>query len=199
MNMDLVVATSNPGKFRELALGLKPLGWNLSSLLDYDITLPTESGASFEDNALLKATYTATKTQIPALADDSGLEVEALGGEPGIYSARFGGRESDIERNIYLLERLNSVPEARRGARFTAVLVLAYPDSRAEYYRGEAYGRILEEPVGEGGFGYDPLFFLPEVGRTFAQLEAREKEAYSHRGRALAALLRAYHAAAIGG
>jgi len=188
----VLVATSNAGKLRELQLGLKPLGWELLSLNERPLQLPPEEGATFEDNALLKAAYAAHRTQLPALADDSGLEVEALGGEPGVYSARYGNKGSDLERNLYLLERLKGVPPEARRARFVSVLALAYPDGEVELYRGEVEGYILEAPRGEKGFGYDPLFLVPETGKTFAEMEAEEKQAFSHRGRSLKALLEAH-------
>jgi len=190
--MQVVVATTNPGKFRELAQGLEPLGWTLRPLLDFAVEMPEETGATFEDNALLKAAYVAQRTGLPALADDSGLVVDALGGEPGVYSARYGGRTNDRDRNVYLLERLRGVPREKRTARFVAVLTLAYPDGHVESYRGEVEGLILEAPRGEGGFGYDPLFYLPEVGKTFAEMTPEEKARYSHRGRALEKLLEAW-------
>jgi XTP/dITP diphosphohydrolase len=191
--MELVLATANPGKFRELAEGLRPLGFALRSLLDFPgLRLPEETGATFEDNAFLKAAYTAKATGLPALADDSGLVVPALGGEPGVYSARYGGKATDRERNVYLLERMRHLSGEERKARFVAVLVLAFPDGHAELYRGEVEGYILEAPRGEGGFGYDPLFYLPEAGKTFAEMSPEEKARHSHRGRALSALLQAW-------
>jgi len=190
--MQVVVATTNPGKYRELVEGLAPLEWELRPLLDFPIELPTESGTTFEDNALIKAAYVAQKTALPALADDSGLVVDALGGEPGVYSARYGGRSSDRDRNVYLLEQMRDVPPKERGARFVTVLTLAYPDGHVESYRGEVEGVILEAPRGSGGFGYDPLFYLPEAGKTFAEMTPEEKARYSHRARALAALLEAW-------
>jgi len=190
--MQVVIATSNPGKYRELAQGLEPLGWELRPLPDFGVELPEETGTTFEDNALMKAATVAQKTRLPALADDSGLVVDALGGEPGIYSARYGGRSNDRDRNVYLLERLRGVPPEERTARFVAVLALAYPDGHVESYRGEVEGVILEAPRGEGGFGYDPLFYLPELERTFAELAPEEKARHSHRARALAKLLEAW-------
>lgn len=190
--MRLLVATNNPGKFRELREGLAPLGWELASLLDYTFKMPPEEGATFEDNAMIKAAFACRQTGLLTLADDSGLEVDALDGEPGVYSARFGGRKSDLERNIYLLERLKGVPSEKRTARFVAVLALAYPDGHLELYRGQTEGLILEAPRGENGFGYDPLFYVPEAGKTFAEMSLEEKARYSHRGKALEALLEAY-------
>lgn len=190
--MRLLIATTNPGKFKELKEGLAPLGWNLLSLLDFPFKMPPEEGSTFEDNAILKAAFAARHAGLPTLADDSGLEVEALGGEPGIYSARFGGKASDLERNVYLLEQLRNVPKGERKARFVAVLVIANPEGHMELYRGETEGEILEAPRGERGFGYDPLFWVPEVGKTFAEMLPEEKSAHSHRGKALRALVEAH-------
>ncbi len=190
--MRVLVATGNPGKLKELKDGLRPLGWALYSLEAFGLSLPEETGLTFEDNALLKAAYAAKHSGLVALADDSGLEVDALEGEPGVFSARYGGKKTDTERNLYLLERLRGVPEAARTARFVAVLVLAYPDGRVEVFRGETEGRILEAPRGSHGFGYDPLFYVPEAGKTFAEMRPEEKARYSHRGKALRALISAY-------
>jgi len=168
--MRVFLATTNPGKLRELAEGLKPLGWEFVTPKDLPYTPPSETGMTCEDNAMLKAAAAAKQTGLPSLADDSGLVVDALGGEPGVYSARFGGYETEAERNVYLLERLKGVPRDKRTARFVAVLVLAFPDGHMEMYRGETEGIILEAPRGEGGFGYDPLFYVPEAGKTFAEM-----------------------------
>ena len=188
--MRVLVASSNPGKFRELKDGLAPLGWQLLSLLDFPFKMPPEEGFTFEDNAVLKAAYASKFSGLPTIADDSGLEVEALGGEPGIYSARYGNKKSDIERNIYLLERLKTTPHPRK-AKFVAVVVVAFPEGYMEMYRGETTGEILEAPRGDWGFGYDPLFSLPDVGRTFAEMTQEEKAQHSHRGKALKALVEA--------
>ncbi|RIH88963.1 dITP/XTP pyrophosphatase [Calidithermus roseus] len=190
--MRLLVATNNPGKYRELREGLAPLGWELASLLDYTFKMPPEEGATFEDNAMLKAAFACRQTGLLTLADDSGLEVDALEGEPGVYSARFGGRKSDLERNIYLLERLKGVPADKRTARFVAVLAVAHPQGFMQLFRGVTEGLILEAPRGENGFGYDPLFFVPEAGKTFAEMSMEEKARHSHRGKALAELIEAY-------
>jgi len=190
--MRVLLATKNPGKLRELRKGLAPLGWELVTPEEYPIETPEELGMSFEDNALLKAAAAVQQTGLPALADDSGLEVDALDGEPGVHSARFGGFKRDVERNLYLLERLKGVPLEERTARFVSVLILAYPDGHLELYRGETRGLILEAPRGKLGFGYDPLFFVPEAGKTFAEMLPREKLEYSHRGKAIRALLKAW-------
>ncbi len=190
--MRVFLATTNPGKLSELKKGLRPLGWTFVTPGELPYTPPEETGMSFEDNAMLKAASAARQTGLPSLADDSGLEVDALGGEPGVYSARFGGHTRDLDRNLYLLERLKGVPLEERTARFVAVLVLAYPDGHLEVYRGETEGLILEAPRGHLGFGYDPLFYVPEAGRTFAEMLPGEKARYSHRGKALRALREAW-------
>ena len=192
--MRVVVATSNPGKVREMTEALAGLPWTLLPMNDPSLpamTLPEETGATYEENAALKACAVSLVTGLPALADDSGLEVEALGGAPGIFSARFGNLKSDLDRNLHLLEQLR--PHANRRARFVSVVLLAYPDGQVEAYRGEVAGKVLEGPRGQGGFGYDPLFLLPD-GRTMGELSVAEKRAVSHRGHALEAL-KAAHAA----
>ena len=186
MSERVVLATSNRGKVREFQEALSALGWTLEGLPD-GLQLPEETGSTYEENAALKAAFAAHALNLPALADDSGLEVEALAWEPGVYSARYGGKGSDRERNLLLLENLRGTPGPRR-ARFVSVIALAWPDGRLESYRGEVYGEILEGPRGSGGFGYDPLFLYPPLGRTFAELSVEEKRAVSHRGRALAAM-----------
>jgi XTP/dITP diphosphohydrolase len=182
----VVLATANAGKVAEFEEGLAGIGWTIEALPP-GIELPEETGSSYEENAALKAAFTAHALGLPALADDSGLEVEALAWEPGVYSARYGNRASDRERNLLLLENLRRMPHPRR-ARFVSVLALAWPDGRLRSYRGEVNGEILEGPRGSGGFGYDPLFYYPELDRTFAELTVEEKRAVSHRGRAIAAL-----------
>lgn len=184
----LVIATSNTGKVREFAQALTPLGWDCVGL--GGVTLPEETGTTYAENARLKAEAAARATGHPALADDSGIEVAALGGAPGVYSARYGNLNSDAERNAYLLAELGDHPDRR--AKFVSVLVLAYPDGRREEYRGEVAGELLGAPRGEGGFGYDPLFVPEGETRTLAELSVAEKQAVSHRGRAVAELLRAH-------
>ncbi|GGR98489.1 RdgB/HAM1 family non-canonical purine NTP pyrophosphatase [Deinococcus sedimenti] len=182
--MNVVVATSNTGKIREIEEALQGTGWALGPL--GNVPLPEETGATYEENAALKACAAALITGRPALADDSGIEVEALQGEPGVYSARYGNRDSDVERNVYLLEKLRG--EKNRRAKFVSVVILAYPDGHLETYRGELHGTLLEGPRGANGFGYDPLFVPDGDTRTLAELTVAEKRAISHRGRALAAL-----------
>lgn len=190
--MRVVIATSNPGKVAEIREALADLGWELMAINDFSlpaITLPEETGTTYEENAALKACAAALQSGLPALADDSGLEVAALNGDPGVFSARFGNLDTATERNVHLLEQLRGKTD--RAAKFVSVLLLAYPDGHLESYRGEVQGQILEGPRGQDGFGYDPLFQLPD-GRSMAELSVPEKRAVSHRGRALEALKAAH-------
>ncbi len=192
--MRVVIATGNEGKVAEIREALSGLGWELLALNDPSLpalTLPEETGTTYEENAALKACAVALIAGLPALADDSGLEVSALNGEPGVFSARFGNLDSAAGRNMHLLEKMRGKTD--RAAKFVSVLLLAYPDGHLESYRGEVQGSILEGPRGRDGFGYDPLFLLPD-GRSMAELSVPEKRAVSHRGRALEAL-KAAHAA----
>jgi XTP/dITP diphosphohydrolase len=182
----LVLATANPGKTRELRALVGEWGpIDVRSLADFPgVRLPEEDGATYADNAVLKARAVATATGLPALADDSGLEVEALSGAPGVRSARFA--PSDAERIARLLEVLGDAEDRR--ARFRCVVALAWPDGRLEQAEGSCAGRIAERALGAGGFGYDPLFVADELGRTFAVATAEEKARVSHRARAVRAL-----------
>lgn len=195
---DLVLATHNRGKVRELENLLAEAGLALRvATLDRfpHVALPEETGSTFLENARLKAEAVARQTGLPALADDSGLCVDALGGRPGVYSARFAGPDAnDAANNARLLRELAGVPAERRSARFRSVVVLALPDGRWTWAAGEARGRILEAPRGAGGFGYDPLFYSDELGMTFAEAGLDAKNAVSHRARALRALLPALRA-----
>lgn len=189
--LKLVVATKNQGKLAEFEDALSRLDLSLLGLADTGITaLPTETGGSYEENALLKAGYVALKTGLPALADDSGLEVDALHGAPGVYSARYGGVGlSDGERIANLLGELKTVPVAGRGAAFKCVIVLATPGGEIASFSGEVRGELTAGPRGEGGFGYDPIFLSHELGKTFAEASMAEKSVVSHRGRALASFI----------
>ena len=189
--MRVIIATSSSGKLLEFQEGLAPLGWELLNLSSFQVAMPPEDGATYEENALIKAASISLATRTVALADDSGLEIEALGGAPGVYSARFGNKKSDLERNLYLLDNIKNVP-APRKAKFVSVIALAHPDGFVESYRGEIEGVILEGPRGEAGFGYDPLFLVPSLNKTFAELSVVEKRKISHRGRAIESLLKAY-------
>jgi XTP/dITP diphosphohydrolase len=184
----LLFATTNPGKVREARALLAPFGFTLVSLADLGLAGEvSEDGADYIANAQKKASHWAEASGLAALAEDSGLEVDALGGAPGVHSARYGGAGVDDRgRNQRVLAGLAGVAAADRGARFVAVVVVMAPGGR-ELGRaeGECRGRIAAAPRGTGGFGYDPIFEEPESGRTFAELEPEEKSRVSHRGRAL--------------
>lgn len=182
----LLLATSNPGKIREYRFLLDGLGYQLTTLAEEGIAkIVTESGNSYEQNARLKAISYAKLSQLTALADDSGLEVDALNGEPGVKSARFAGEAAtDEEKVSFLLAKLNSVPLERRTARFKCVIVIASPGGRTEVCYGECHGTIALEAKGENGFGYDPIFSLPEISKTMAELPFEIKNQISHRARA---------------
>ena len=181
-----VLASQNRGKLREMQEILSGLGIRvvLQSQLGLQVEVE-ETGTTFEENALLKAQAVMAASGLPAIADDSGLMVDALDGAPGVYSARFGGCTDDGARNALLLEKLAQVPAQKRGAKFVCAIVCLFPDGRRITARGECPGQIAFAPAGENGFGYDPLFFLPGLGRTMAQLSEEEKNGLSHRGRAL--------------
>ncbi len=183
--MILYCATSNPGKLREFRGGAKA-PWEIYPLPGLNgISSPEETGATFEENAILKVRYYAQfADQFPILAEDSGLEVDALGGAPGIYSARFAGPDGgDPANNKLLLEQLQD--KTVRTARYVAVIALILPGHEPRTFRGTVEGEILREPRGAGGFGYDPLFFYPPFGATFAEIPAARKQTVSHRGRAV--------------
>jgi XTP/dITP diphosphohydrolase len=188
----LVLATLNPAKGRELVALLGDVPFEIRLLADVPgARLPDETGATYADNALVKARTAAALTGSLSLGDDSGLEVDALGGEPGLYTARFGGPGLDDRgRWQLLLERVRDVPPARRTARFRCVIALAGPARAENVVEGVAEGVIAEAPRGSHGFGYDPVFFYPPLGRTFAELSDEEKARVSHRGLALAAVRR---------
>ncbi|MGB9802978.1 MAG: XTP/dITP diphosphatase [Desulfofundulus sp.] len=186
--MKLVLATRNQGKVRELSELLSPLGYEVVSLNQYPgVPEIIEDGATFKENAVKKATVVARYTGQMALADDSGLEVDYLGGAPGVHSARFAGeRHDDRANNEKLLRLLAGVPPERRTARFRCVVAVATPTGQVFTAEGACEGVIADRPRGEGGFGYDPLFYVPAWGKTFAELEPAVKNQISHRGRALA-------------
>lgn len=185
-----LLASGNAGKAREFEAALRERGITLTLARDAGVPpFPPEDGSTYEENALIKAAHAAHHGGALALADDSGLEVDALDGAPGVHSARFGGRVGDGERIAHLLQHLRDVPDAERGARFVAVLVLASPDGDVHAVRGECRGRILQGPRGDGGHGYDPVFLSDDLGVTFAEADLAAKQGVSHRGRALAALL----------
>ena len=184
----LLIATANRGKVAEYGELLAGIDCTLLSLADVGISGDIEeSGTTYEENARIKAVECAVRSGIVTLADDSGLEVDALDGEPGVFSARYAGDDAtDGERVAYLLGKLEGVPESERGARFVCVIAIAFPDGDVRYCYGECAGRIVTEPRGGRGFGYDPAFFVPELGRTMAELPPEVKNRVSHRGRAAA-------------
>ncbi len=190
---DLLVGTTNSGKLREIKIFLKHLPLHIISLNDlYDPPVIAEDGQSFEENALKKARTLAEWSGYRTLADDSGLEVDALDGRPGILSARFSGAEAgDAGNNSKLLEEMRGICEEKRTARFVCVLALCLPRLRGDKQctvRGSCEGFIGVAPKGRNGFGYDPLFFYPPLGRTFGEIDQRTKITVSHRGKALAKL-----------
>jgi XTP/dITP diphosphohydrolase len=186
--VSLVLATANPGKVRELAPLVAEWGpLAVRSLADVGaVEMPEETGETYEANAVLKAQAVASATGLPALADDSGIEVDALDGRPGVFSARYG--DSEAARNERLLSELRGVAEERRTARYRAVVALAWPDGVVVTGEGTCEGRIAEAPRGTVGFGYDPLFVATELGRTIGESSVEEKARVSHRARAMRAL-----------
>ena len=192
----LLVATGNPGKLKEFAGLLEDVPFELVSLEDLGIhEKVAETGSTFVENAALKATSYAEISGMLTLADDSGLEVKALGGEPGVQSARYGGDGgSDAQRTALLRQNLESVPEEKRQARFRCVIALSRPTESPVFFQGECRGRITVSPRGGRGFGYDPVFLLPELGRTMAELDAHEKARVSHRGMAAKGVVEALRA-----
>ncbi|MGY0620496.1 RdgB/HAM1 family non-canonical purine NTP pyrophosphatase [Lysobacter sp. A378] len=191
MSVRIVVASGNTGKLAEFNRLLGEAGIEFVAQGELGVGDIEETGLTFVENALLKARHAARATGLPALADDSGLCVDALNGAPGLYSARYAGEPSDAARNIdKLLQALDGVPELQRGAHFHCTLALLRhaDDPRPLIAQGEWHGRILTATRGAGGFGYDPLFLDPETGKTAAELEPVAKSRVSHRGRALAIL-----------
>lgn len=188
----LVLASGNRGKLRELAHMLEPLHIEVVSQADFDVEPVAETGLTFVENAVLKAREAARVSGLPALGDDSGLVVDALDGRPGIYSARYAGKDaSDVDNNQKLLAELAELPMERRTAHFHCCLVLLRHESDPVpiVAEGAWHGHILEAPRGDGGFGYDPLFHDRRLGASAAELPMEEKARVSHRGKALAALL----------
>jgi XTP/dITP diphosphohydrolase len=193
---EIVLASGNAGKLAEMRAVLAPLGVTLRSQTEFDVPQACETGVTFVENALIKARNAAYHTGFPALADDSGLIVAALDGAPGVRSARFAGeRARDADNLSLLLEKLAGVPDERRDAYFFCVLVLLThaEDPTPLICEGRWKGRILIEPRGQGGFGYDPVFFIPELDATAAELSLADKNRLSHRGRALDALTARLH------
>lgn len=188
--MKLVLASKNQHKLVEMQTILGQLGLEvvLESQVGVDVEVE-ETGVTFAENAMLKAKAVMEASGMAAIADDSGLVVDALDGAPGVYSARYGGKSSDAERTAYLLENIADIPEDRRTARFISAIACALPDGRTVTAEGSCEGVITFAVKGENGFGYDPVFYVPELGKTFAEATASEKNAISHRGKALHAFL----------
>jgi XTP/dITP diphosphohydrolase len=181
-----MLATNNVGKLREYRSLLENIPFELVTPLELGINSSVEEiGDSYKDNASLKACVLAKESHLLTLADDSGLEVDALHGEPGVMSARYAGKNaSDIDRINYLLSKLKNVPENKRSARFVCVIAIALPDGSVQFCTGECKGVITLKPIGENGFGYDPIFYFPELQKTMAELPANIKNQVSHRGQA---------------
>jgi XTP/dITP diphosphohydrolase len=189
--MRVVVATGNPHKLAEIGRILEGLDVQLVAMTELGVESPVEDGDTFEANALLKARACVEATGLPAIADDSGLEVDALGGDPGVWSARYAGEPTDDHaNNAKLVAELGDVPDERRTARFVCAAAIVHPDGREAVVRGTMEGRIVDTPRGQHGFGYDPHFVSDAAGdgRTNGQLPPDEKDAISHRGAAFRAL-----------
>jgi len=182
----LLIGTNNPGKLAEYRTLLRGIPFDIVNPRDIGITADIkETGKTFTENACLKATTLAKQTGLLTLADDSGIEVDALGGEPGVMSARYAGENAtDSDRVKFLLNKMRNVPWEKRTARFRAVIAVATPEGRTYLAAGECQGYVASEPRGDNGFGYDPVFFVPELGKTMAELPPAEKHRLSHRGRA---------------
>ena len=186
----ILLATGNAGKVREILDVLGDLPVKIRRLSEFPgLPEAVESGATFEENAAIKAMHYAGLTDLVTLAEDSGIEIDALGGAPGVYSARFSGEHGDdAANNAKVIEQLRTVPQARRTGRFRCVCVLASADKVIARAEGAIEGRILDELRGGGGFGYDPLFYVPELGCTTAEISREQKNQISHRGKALRAI-----------
>ena len=186
--MRVVLASKNPHKLQEISKITEKFDMELILQSELGIDLDVEeNGSTFEENSAIKAKAVMEATGLPALADDSGIMVDALGGEPGIYSARYGFDDSldDRGRMMLLLKNTEQVPDGQRQARFVCVITLITPDGKTIQARGEVHGELTREPRGENGFGYDPIFYYPPTGCTTAELPSEQKNEISHRGRAL--------------
>ena len=182
----ILLATNNRAKVKEYAKLLQGIPYRIVSLEDVNISEQVaETGASFEENAILKAKRYAELSGLTTIADDSGLEVDALGGEPGVRSARYAGEgASDKERIDFLLKKLVDVPWGKRLAQFRCVIAIAYHDGKVQICQGQCRGILTFKPLGNNGFGYDPVFYLPDLHKTMAELSMSEKNVISHRGQA---------------
>lgn len=187
MKEKLIFATGNEGKMKEVREILEGTGYEILSMKEAGVDMEIiEDGITFEENALIKAKAVMEATKTLTLADDSGLVIDALGGEPGIYSARYLGEDTPyIEKNQIILERMKDIPEEKRTARFVCAIAAAFPDGQTRTTRGNMEGIIGYEAMGENGFGYDPIFYLPQLCKYSAQLSSDQKNSLSHRGEAL--------------
>lgn len=187
MSKRIVFATGNAGKIKEIQMILADMGLEVISMKEAGITVDIEeNGSTYEENALIKARAVAAFTDDIVMADDSGLEIDYLNQEPGIYSARYLGEDTPYSvKNQSLIERLSGVPDEKRSARFVCAIAAVLPSGREITVRAAIQGRIGYEEKGQGGFGYDPIFYVPEFGKTTAELSGEEKNSVSHRGKAL--------------
>lgn len=191
---EIIVATKNEGKIKEMKAIFANKDVQVKSLLDYP-SIPDieETGETFAENAKIKAQAIANVFQRPVIADDSGLIVDALDGAPGVYSARYAGEEKNDEKNNEkLLRELQNVSEQERTARFYCALCVAFPDGKSYIFEGSCEGMIAKEPKGENGFGYDPIFYIPHLKKTMAQLSQEEKNQLSHRAKAIEKLVQSW-------
>lgn len=194
MKETIVLATHNAGKIREFKSVLEPLGYTVAAVRDLcpDLPEPEETGTTFEENARLKAAYYMKASGLPCLADDSGIMADALHGRPGVYSARYAGPDCDDEQNNQkLIAELAAFPPEQRTVHYVCVLALLFPDGREIVKAGRCSGILRDFYAGTNGFGYDPLFYMPEKGKTMAEMTMEEKNEISHRGKALDQLVEA--------
>ncbi|MBD5806427.1 XTP/dITP diphosphatase [Lactobacillus sp. 0.1XD8-4] len=189
----IVIATKNAGKAREYRKMLTPQGIEIKTLADFPPININENGKTFEENATIKAMTVAKQLQLPVMADDSGLVVDALDGAPGVYSARYAGDHDDAANNAKLLQKLTGVPSEQRTAHFHTTIVAVKPNGTKLVADGRVDGHILHQLTGENGFGYDPLFYVDELQKSMAELTADQKNQISHRGKALRAFMRNFN------
>ncbi len=187
---NIVIATNNPGKAREYEKMFSPLGFTVHTLKDFDPIVINENGTTFEENATIKATTVMKKLNIPVIADDSGLMVDALNGEPGIHSARYAGDHDDLANRKKLLQELKNIPDEKRTAHFHTTIVALKPNGKKLVANGRVDGHILHEAKGSNGFGYDPIFYVDSLHCSMAELAPEQKNKISHRGNALRALMK---------
>ena len=187
MNKKLLLGTSNQGKIKEFKNILQNIPYILTTLEEESCNIEViENGKTFLENATLKATQYANATKLPCLSDDSGIEIDALNGRPGIYSARYGGLElNDNQRVLLILDEMKNIPFKNRQARFKAAIVIAWPDGKVLSKEATMEGLITFTPSGENGFGYDPIFYLPEFDKTSAEIKPEDKNKISHRAKAI--------------